>query len=178
MFGLRIHVHIWLLFLFFFFFTNSVPLALFMSMNSANRQMHSNFKVNNYLLLLFFIVFNFQQNKQYPNSHSEVSCLRFEFSRFLLFLFFFFFFFTRSWFHVGHRPASGSCSLCTGPTSTLNVYTLVWNGTVSGSRALFMGPTNIFFTKTLIKNWSHSTVHTFKYYFATMFSVFNKISYI
>ena len=32
-----------------------------------------------------------------------------------------------------------------------------------------------FFTKTFIKNGSHDTIHTFKNYFATMFSVFSKI---
>ena len=59
--------------------------------------------------------------------------------------FFLFLFFTRSWIHVGDRPTSGSHALCTRPTSTLDVHTLVWNGTICGSHALFMGPTNIFF---------------------------------
>ena len=35
-----------------------------------------------------------------------------------------------------------------------------------------------FFNKTFIKNWSHGTIHTFKNYFAIMFSVFGKISSI
>ena len=39
---------------------------------------------------------------------------------FLAFIFYFLFL-TRSWFHVGHKPANGSRALCTGPTSTLNV---------------------------------------------------------
>ena len=34
------------------------------------------------------------------------------------------------------------------------------------------------FSNFLIKNESRGTIHTFKNYFATMFSVFNKISYI
>ena len=38
--------------------------------------------------------------------------------------------------------------------------------------ALFMGPTTTLFRKK-IKNGSHSTIHTFKNYFATVFSVFN-----
>ena len=33
-----------------------------------------------------------------------------------------------------------------------------------------------FFNKTFIKNGSHGIIHTFKNYFAIMFSVFNKIS--
>ena len=35
-----------------------------------------------------------------------------------------------------------------------------------------------FFSNFFIKNWSHDTIHTFKNYFATIFSVFNKISTI
>ena len=38
--------------------------------------------------------------------------------------------------------------------------------------ALFMGPTTTLFKKN-IKNGSHGTIHTFKNYFATVFSVFN-----
>ena len=49
----------------------------------------------------------------------------------------------------------------------------------SGSHVLFTGLTNLFFfNKTLIKNGSHGTIHTFKNYFATVFSVFSKISSI
>ena len=33
-----------------------------------------------------------------------------------------------------------------------------------------------FFNKTFIKNGSHDTIHAFKNYFATIFSVFSKIS--
>ena len=33
-----------------------------------------------------------------------------------------------------------------------------------------------FFTQTFIKNGSHDTIHTFKNYFVTVFSVFSKIS--
>ena len=38
--------------------------------------------------------------------------------------------------------------------------------------ALFMGPTTTLFRKK-IKNWSHDTIHTFKNYFVTIFSVFS-----
>ena len=90
------------------------------------------------------------------------------------FLFFFFFFYQK-------RISCGTQTYqwCTGPTTTLNVQILGWNDTVSGSRALFAGLTNIFFTKTFIKNGSHNTIHTFKIYFTTVFSVFSsKISII
>ena len=43
----------------------------------------------------------------------------------------------------------------------------------SGSRALFMGPTNLIFNKIFIKNGSHNNIHTFKNYFAIVFSVFS-----
>ena len=39
--------------------------------------------------------------------------------------------------------------------------------------ALFMGPTATLFKKKKIKNGSHGTIHTFKNYFVTVFSVFN-----
>ena len=35
-----------------------------------------------------------------------------------------------------------------------------------------------FFSNFFIKNWFYRTVHTFKYYFAIIFSIFSKISYI
>ena len=43
-------------------------------------------------------------------------------------------------------------------------------------RVLFIRPTNIFFSNFFIKNGSHITIHTFKNYFVTVFSVFSKIS--
>ena len=43
----------------------------------------------------------------------------------------------------------------------------------SGSRALFMGPTNTLFRKKKFKTGSHSTIHIFKNYVATVFLVFN-----
>ena len=74
-------------------------------------------------------------------------------SAFYSFTFLPFFFFTRSWFHVGDRPTSGYRAQCTGPTSILDVHTLVWNGTVCGSYALFTGPTNIFFHPNFNYKW-------------------------
>ena len=46
----------------------------------------------------------------------------------------------------------------------------------SGSHILFTRSTNTLFRKKNIKNWSHGILHTFKNYFAIVFSVFNKIS--
>ena len=42
--------------------------------------------------------------------------------------------------------------------------------------ALFTGPLATLFKKKKIKNGSHDTIYTFKNYFATVFSVFSKIS--
>ena len=38
------------------------------------------------------------------------------------------------------------------------------------------GLTNLFFRKIFIKNGTHGIIHTFKNYFATVFSVFSKIN--
>ena len=47
-----------------------------------------------------------------------------------------------------------------------------------GSYALFTRFTNLFFfNKTFIKNGSHGTIHTFKNYFATLFSIFSNKRY-
>ena len=47
----------------------------------------------------------------------------------------------------------------------------------SRSCALFTGPINLFFfNKIFIKNRSHDTIHTFKNYFTSTFSVFSKIN--
>ena len=43
---------------------------------------------------------------------------------------------------------------------------------------MFMRPTITLFRKKNIKNESHGTIYIFKNYFATVFSVFSKISYI
>ena len=46
-----------------------------------------------------------------------------------------------------------------------------------GSHALFTEPTSIDFNKFFFKTGSHDTIHTFKNYFATIFSVFNNKRY-
>ena len=43
---------------------------------------------------------------------------------------------------------------------------------------LFIGPTTTLFKKQILKNRSHSTIHTFKIYFATVFSIFSQINCI
>ena len=58
-----------------------------------------------------------------------------------------------------------------------SVYSAHFSNT-SGSRALFTRLTNFTFQSLFIKNLSHGTIHIFKNYFATMFSIFSKISYI
>ena len=47
----------------------------------------------------------------------------------------------------------------------------------SGSRALFIGPTSTKFNKIFIKTGSHDTIHTFKNYFVSVFSVFSNKRY-
>lgn len=42
-----------------------------------------------------------------------------------------------------------------------------------GSRALFTGPASTDFSKFFFKIGSHGTIHTFKNYFSTVFSIFN-----
>ena len=70
-----------------------------------------------------------------------------------------------------------------GPVHNARDPLAFWMSTHWSEMALFVGPMHCsrdpqtsFFTQTLIKNGSHSTIHTFKNYFATMFSVFSKIS--
>ena len=43
----------------------------------------------------------------------------------------------------------------------------------SGSCTLFTRPTSLFFSNFFIKNGLHSTIHTIKNYFTTVFSVFS-----
>ena len=63
--------------------------------------------------------------KRYPNVHFDAIWIRLIYVCILLFhVSSFFFFNTRSWFHVGDRPASGSRVLCMRPISTLDVHTL------------------------------------------------------
>ena len=42
-----------------------------------------------------------------------------------------------------------------------------------GSRALFTEPASMDFNKFFFKTESHDTIHTFKNYFTTVFSIFN-----
>ena len=46
-------------------------------------------------------------------------------------------------------------------------------GVFSGFYALFTKHTDTFFNKNNFKTGSHDTIHTFKNYFATIFSIFN-----
>ena len=48
---------------------------------------------------------------------------------------------------------------------------------LSESRALFKRPISIFFNKIFIKIGFHGIIHTFKNYFATVFSVFSNKQY-
>ena len=45
-------------------------------------------------------------------------------------------------------------------------------------RALFTGPTSTFFTKNNFKTGFHGTIHIFKNYFPTVFSVFSNKRYL
>ena len=51
-------------------------------------------------------------------------------------------------------------------------------GLNSGSRALFTGLTNTFFSTKNFKTRLHDTIHIFKNYFATVFSVFSNKRYL
>ena len=82
---------------------------------------------------------------------------------------FLFLFFTRSM----NTAASGSRALCMGPTPLSTSTHWPCYSTASGSRVLFTGPTISIFSNFFIKNWSHDTIHIFKNYFVTMFSVFS-----
>ena len=75
-------------------------------------------------------------------------------------------------FYPEAREHSCQWVLCTvhRTHTTFNVHIFVCYDTVSGSHILFMGLINLNF---FIKNGSHGTIHTFKNYFATVFSVFS-----
>ena len=90
--------------------------------------------------------------------------------------FFLFFFLLRSTPSHGMLSISGSHALYTRPTTTLTVkFPLKLHYSV-GPMHYSRDPQASFFNKIFIKNGSHSTIHTFKNYFATIFSVFSKIS--
>ena len=50
-------------------------------------------------------------------------------------------------------------------------------GVLCGSHALFMGFASTDFSKIFFKTGSHDTIHTFKNYFATVFSIFSNKRY-
>ena len=68
------------------------------------------------------------------------------------------------------------CTICVSLDCIENVFqrVCVLN---SGSRALFIGPISTKFVKIFIKIGYHNTIHTFKNYFAIVFSVFNNKRY-
>ena len=81
-----------------------------------------------------------------------------------LFLFFFFFWFSR----VSRSNAATIHALF------MNSSRICWLFHCEQcTRALFIDPQISLFSNFFIKNGSHGTIHTFKNYFATMFSVFN-----
>ena len=109
----------------------------------------------------------------------------------------FFFFFLTCAFHVG-VSFSGSRALCTGLTTSLTIQIFTGMVLFSGFSAWDPPPfwqskfslewlclvglvycsrnsQTSLFSNFFIKNGSHGTIHIFKNYFATMFSIFSKI---
>ena len=78
-------------------------------------------------------------------------------------LFFFFFFST----HVSGDKCNRGVLFSTVWPCFFDISVNQW------ARALFMDPQISFFINFFIKNGSHSTIYTFKNYFATVFSVFS-----
>ena len=97
---------------------------------------------------------------------------------FYLFIYLFLNFLLRPTFHMGHGTVSGYHALCMGPTTSMtSKYFIGMYLSVSLMHCLWDSQTS-FFNKTFIKNGSHGTIHIFKYFFATVFLVFRKISCI
>ena len=94
------------------------------------------------------------------------------------FAFSFLFYFIEKCISCGNVSVSGSHALCMRSTTSLTskIFTemCLLVGLVHYSRDL----QTFFFNKIFIKNRSHGTIHTFKNYFATVFSIFSKISSI
>ena len=74
------------------------------------------------------------------------------------------------------------CVLSSPPPPPLSLF-FFWEAHFNKTNAFLVGPVycsmdpqTSFFNKTFIKNRSHDTIHTFKNYFITVFSVFSKIS--
>ena len=116
------------------------------------------------------IIYNFHPN---PNAHLvcvwiAVGGCAFAFSSF--------YFLLRSSPPRGMLFINRSCALCTRPSTSLTAkFSLRLHYLVCPVHCS-RDPQISFFNKTFIKNGSHSTIHTFKNYFATVFSVFSKIS--
>ena len=98
-------------------------------------------------------------------------CLRFILSHFFLFFF------------LPEVGFTWGTDLPVGPVHSARDPLALWTSTHWFEMTLFVDPMHCsrdpqisFFTQTLIKNGSHSTIHTFKNYFATIFSLFSKIS--
>ena len=113
------------------------------------------------ILLQFFqfsVISDIQTDHQYTFGQelfSYVWCFAFSFLFFLIFFIYTCFSFQETNYTVHALFTNGSCTIYT----------------------LFTRPTTTLFKKK-IKNGFHGTIHTFKNYFATIFSVFSKISYI
>ena len=77
--------------------------------------------------------------------------------------------------HISHGilSVSGSRALCMGPTTSLTSEIFIEMCLSVGPVHCLWDPQTSFFNKTFIKNGPHSTIHTFKNYFVTMFLVFN-----
>ena len=87
--------------------------------------------------------------------------------------FYLFFFLLRSTPSHGMLSISGFHALYTRPITTLTVkFPLKLHYSV-GPMHYSRDPQASFFNKIFIKNGSHGTIHTFKNYFATMFSIFS-----
>ena len=98
---------------------------------------------------------NYRCRLDWAESHVCVSMLRF------LFFFSFFFFFVSC--------SRGQRLLFMNSSRTFPTFSSLYQS--CGSRALFMNPQIPLFSNFFIKNESHDTIHTFKNYFAIVFSV-------
>ena len=93
--------------------------------------------------------------------------------RFPLLLFFFFFLFIEKRSICKKLFVSGSRALCTGPTTSLIVKLPLKLHCSVGPVHCSWDSQISFFNKTFIKNRFYGTIHTFKNYFATVFSDFS-----
>ena len=130
-----------------------------------------------------FSVFNFSNNKLNPNGpyvsvgNTKVAFgLRFwaAFQHLCFPSSFFFFLIENS---VFTQDAVCQQVLCTvhGPTTSLTSKFCIEICLSVGHMHCSRDPQTSFFTQNFIKNGSHDTIHTFKNYFTTVFSIFSKI---